>query len=129
MKFNLRTPLAFDFGALKELVTRLPDNAEIVMGEATAAFKADKRNPLVRSFLRAIREAGGDPSFKVKTGTSDMNLLGAAWKVPILAYGPGDSTLDHTPRKHLMIEEYEKAVAVLRQALEALSIASAEEKL
>ena len=95
--------------------------AEMEMGEATAAFKADKQNALVRGFLKAIRHAGGRPAFKVKTGTSDMNLLGPAWGVPILAYGPGDSILDHTPREHVNLEEYERAVTVLRHALESLS--------
>jgi LysW-gamma-L-lysine carboxypeptidase len=50
-----------------------------------------------------------------------MNLLGPAWNVPILAYGPGDSSLDHTPREHVLIEEYEKAVSVLQSALEVLA--------
>ena len=36
-----------------------------------------------------------------------------AWSCPMVAYGPGDSSLDHTPDEHLRIEEYEKSIAVL----------------
>jgi LysW-gamma-L-lysine carboxypeptidase len=121
MVLNLRTPVGFDFTALQQRIRHLGGAAEIEMGEVTAAFKADKQNGLVRSFLRAIRQAGGRPAFKVKTGTSDMNLFGPAWRVPILAYGPGDSMLDHRPREHVSLEEYERAVTVLRYALESLS--------
>ncbi|HED03922.1 MAG TPA: M20/M25/M40 family metallo-hydrolase, partial [Candidatus Fraserbacteria bacterium] len=82
----------------------------------TPAVLAAKRGPLVAAFLGAIRAPGGRPCFKYKTGTSDMNLL-AAWGRPILTYGPGDSSLDHTPEEHLELAEYRQAIAVLRGAL------------
>ncbi|WP_157463635.1 M20/M25/M40 family metallo-hydrolase, partial [Deinococcus pimensis] len=68
----------------------------------------------------AIREAGGTPVFKVKTGTSDMNVVAPHWQVPTVAYGPGDSRLDHTPEEHLDLAEYREAVAILRSALTRL---------
>lgn len=41
------------------------------------AFRADRKdNYLSRAFRTAIRECGGKPAFKVKTGTSDMNVVG-----------------------------------------------------
>jgi len=49
-----------------------------------------------------------------------MNVVGPAWQCPILAYGPGDSTLDHTPHEHLDLDEYWRAVLVLEQALRNL---------
>lgn len=85
------------------------------------AFRVDKRSPLVRAFLGAIREAGGEPRLKVKTGTSDMNIVGPAWGCPIVAYGPGDSRLDHTPNEHVSIEEFERAVTVLRLVIERVA--------
>lgn len=85
-------------------------------------WRGDRNNALVRSFLAAIR--GVDPSirpgFVLKTGTSDMNVVGPAWGCPILAYGPGDSALDHTPNEHLNLAEYERAIQVLAQALRNL---------
>ncbi len=83
------------------------------------AWRSDRNNPLVRSFLGAIREISPEtrPSFVVKSGTSDMNVVGPAWRVPILAYGPGDSALDHTPNEHIPLNEYWQAVLVLEAAL------------
>ena len=42
-------------------------------------------------------EPAAQPGFVVKTGTSDMNVVAPIWQCPIVAYGPGDSALDHTP--------------------------------
>lgn len=81
------------------------------------AFKAEKNTPLTRAFLAAIRSLGGKPSFKLKSGTADMNIVGPAWNIPILAYGPGDSSLDHTPFEHLSLSEYARSIAVLTQVL------------
>jgi LysW-gamma-L-lysine carboxypeptidase len=70
--------------------------------------------------LAAIRTNGGQPGFVLKTGTSDMNVVGRYWTCPIVAYGPGDSSLDHTPDEHLPLAEYEKAVRVVRTLIENL---------
>ncbi|MCB0046262.1 MAG: M20/M25/M40 family metallo-hydrolase [Caldilineaceae bacterium] len=88
-----------------------------------AAWRSDRNNGLVRSFLSAIRAQLPDarPGFVVKTGTSDMNVVGPAWQCPILAYGPGDSALDHTPNEHVQLSEYASAVAVLEAALRGLA--------
>jgi LysW-gamma-L-lysine carboxypeptidase len=87
------------------------------------AHKSDKRNALVKAFLKAIREHGGDPKFKVKTGTSDMNVLAPHWCCPVVAYGPGDSALDHTPHEHISLQEYRRAINVLTRVLHLLSTA------
>ena len=85
-----------------------------------AAYRADKNTALGRAFVRAIRAEGGTPAFKVKTGTADMNVVGPVWNVPIVAYGPGDSALDHTPDEHVDLDEYLAAVRVLTHVLSAL---------
>ncbi|MBL8760739.1 MAG: acetyl-lysine deacetylase, partial [Phycisphaerae bacterium] len=64
---------------------------------------------------------GQRPTLRVKTGTSDMNVVAPRWNCPIAAYGPGDSALDHTPREHISLTEYLRAARVLTQALESLA--------
>jgi len=89
-------------------------------------WRGDRNNVLVRSFLAGLRsvEASEKLGFVLKTGTSDMNVVGPAWKCPIVAYGPGDSALDHTPNEHLPIDEYWKAVNVIEHTLIAFSASS-----
>jgi LysW-gamma-L-lysine carboxypeptidase len=95
--------------------------AELQFFGGEAAYKSDKSNPLVRAFLRAIRAAEGTPRFVVKTGTADMNVVGPHWPdTPIVAYGPGDSSLDHTPHEHIDLNEYVQAIEVLRNVLDML---------
>jgi LysW-gamma-L-lysine carboxypeptidase len=87
------------------------------VGFPVPAYVAEKNTPLVRAFLHGIRANGGQPGFVFKTGTSDMNFLAPAWGCPALAYGPGDSALDHTPDEHLSLDEYARAVEVLQAVL------------
>ncbi|MCU0514427.1 MAG: [LysW]-lysine hydrolase [Anaerolineae bacterium] len=84
------------------------------------AYTADKDTSLSRALRAAIRAEGGTPAFVYKTGTSDMNIVGRAWRCPIIAYGPGDSALDHTPDEHQHLDEYLRAVRVITRALENL---------
>jgi LysW-gamma-L-lysine carboxypeptidase len=69
----------------------------------------------------AIAGEGGRARPVVKTGTADMNTLAAKWRCPIVAYGPGESALDHTPEERLSIDEYLRAVRVVRGAVESLA--------
>jgi LysW-gamma-L-lysine carboxypeptidase len=81
------------------------------------AYRCDRRSPLVAPFLAAMRSRGVAPRMKVKTGTSDMNVVGPAWRCPMLAYGPGDSKYDHTPDEQIELAEVARAVDVLAEAL------------
>ena len=81
------------------------------------AFRSPRTTPLAGAFVRAIRGQGGQPGFLHKTGTADMNVVGPTWGCPIVAYGPGDSRLDHTPEEHIVIAEYYQAIAVLAEVL------------
>jgi LysW-gamma-L-lysine carboxypeptidase len=57
----------------------------------------------------------------VKTGTADMNVVAPHWpQTPIVAYGPGDSSLDHTPHEHIDLTEYLRAIEVLTATLQIL---------
>lgn len=118
---SIRTPPGFDGPAWRRRLEEAAGGAELTFQGAETAYRGGKSNPLVRAFLQAVRAEGGKPSFKVKTGTSDMNVVGPAWGCPILAYGPGDSKLDHTPNEHVHVSEYARGVAVLAGALERLT--------
>lgn len=84
------------------------------------AVLGEKDSILSRCFRAAIRQQGGRPGFKVKTGTSDMNVVAPYWQAPVLAYGPGDSALDHTPDERVLVSEYLKAVAVTADAIQLI---------
>jgi [amino group carrier protein]-lysine/ornithine hydrolase len=84
------------------------------------AYRSKRSTPLANAFVRGIRTCGGTPGYVHKTGTSDMNVAGPAWQCPMVAYGPGDSQLDHTPNEHLSLDEYQQAIAVLTLVLENL---------
>ncbi len=97
-----------------------PVEHRLTVSSMEAAFLGEKNSPLVRAFLGAIREQEGRPRFVVKTGTCDMNVVGPVWQCPILAYGPGDSNLDHTPGERIDLGEYGRSIAVLRSMLTRL---------
>ena len=119
---GLRLPLGLGpqeaEAALRGLGQGLPVTLSFAGHET--AVRHGRDNPLTRALRVAIRAAGGTPVFKFKSGTSDMNVVAPHWPVPTLAYGPGDSSLDHTPHEHLELAEYDRAVSVLRLALTRL---------
>ena len=105
-----------------QIIAALPESNGAVVSTrgAEAAVTADKNSPLSRAFRRAIRQNAGRPRFVYKTGTSDMNIAAPGWGCPIVAYGPGDSALDHTPHEHIDLDEYLRAISVLTGVLESL---------
>ena len=121
MRVVLRLPPGLLPDDVRRQVGRWTNGDEVTFHPADPPFQADKNTPLVRAMLKAIRAHGGRPRFKLKTGTSDMNIVGPAWGCPIVAYGPGDSSLDHTPQEHVEIDEFLRAVDVLARALEILA--------
>ena len=92
-------------GALEAGTVRWTDRIPPVM--------QDRRSAPARRFRAAIRDHGGEPRLLRKTGTSDMNLYATAWDCPMVTYGPGDSSLDHTPTERLSLAEFDRSIAVL----------------
>ena len=124
LKIGVRLPPDLDppqwYDQMQELAST--SGAEILPnGFPISAYRAERDTSLVRAFQGGIRAAGGKPGFVVKTGTADLNIVAPVWGCPALAYGPGDSSLDHTPDEHLSLDEYEKAVRVLTDVLRRLS--------
>jgi LysW-gamma-L-lysine carboxypeptidase len=121
MRLSYRLPPNIELSHIDNYIIAIKGNAEIKVYGIEKPVKAPKNNSLVKAFLKAIRRNGNSPSFKLKTGTSDMNILAEAFpNVPILAYGPGDSSLDHTPNEHIDLDEYKKGIAVLKDVLERI---------
>ncbi len=84
---------------------------------------AARNSIAVRMFRLAIRLViGGEVQLKKKTGTSDMNLLAQHHEIPMIAYGPGDSHLDHTANERVSINEYLNAVTVYSKAIERATV-------
>lgn len=121
MRIGLRLPPQLDLPELKAWLQEHAAGARLEFDPGIAAYRAEKNTPLVRAFLEAIRIEGGAPRFKVKSGTSDMNILAPAWGCPAVAYGPGDSHLDHTPEESIELAELERGARVLAGVLEQLS--------
>ena len=106
------------YGKLKEILSEVDIER---LGYAVPAWGCEKNTKLVRSFLSGIRSRGGEPRFVYKTGTADLNIVAPVWKCPAVVYGPGDSSLDHTPNEHISLDDYQKAVDVLAEALSKLT--------
>ena len=85
------------------------------------AYRSMRDTTLAHAFVDAIRAEGLRPAFKLKTGTADLNVVGPVWQCPIVAYGPGDSSLDHTPSEHISIAEFDRSVRVLTHVIQHLT--------
>jgi LysW-gamma-L-lysine carboxypeptidase len=114
---GLRLPPEVDIDALEQRLARWAGVAQLSCRGREEAYRASKSTFLARAFIKAVRSAGGKARFQVKSGTSDMNVVGPVWQCPILAYGPGDAALDHTPHEHLDFDEYQRAIRVLTSML------------
>jgi predicted acetylornithine/succinylornithine family transaminase/N-acetyl-ornithine/N-acetyl-lysine deacetylase len=114
-----RLPPSYDIAGLRTQLEQwaAEDEAQVRFYGEEAAFQAMRTTPLARAFIQAMRATGGQVTFKYKTGTSDMNVVGPVWGENIVAYGPGDSSLDHTPQEHIHIAEYAHAINVLELVL------------
>lgn len=125
---NVRTPPGFDREAFLAKVREAAGDGVLEEPECADAWVDDRASPLVRAFTGAVRSEGLAPRLLRKTGTSDMNVLAPAWRVPCVAYGPGDSGLDHTPHERVDVAEYLRAIDVLERALRAFPDRLAESR-
>lgn len=115
-RFHLRLPPGHQPEVVEAELGRLAARHDVVVEghERMPPALASKRTPLVAAFLEAIRQHGGEPRLLRKTGTADFCLL-AEWHpgVPMVAYGPGDAGLDHTPEERIELREFRQAIDIL----------------
>jgi LysW-gamma-L-lysine carboxypeptidase len=122
LSVGARLPVGLTPAAWYQQLSEIAAGAQVEpCGYAVPAWKCDKNTLLVRAFLSGIRAEGGNPTFVYKTGTADLNTVAPVWRCPALVYGPGDSSLDHTPRECIALDEYQASVEVLLHALRQLS--------
>lgn len=102
------------------------DNIDLAFGRgvtvevkrATAGFANPRTGHLVKAFVRSFAKHDKTVHYIKKRGTSDMNTLATTWtSVPMVAYGPGDSSLDHTNEEYLHANEVRSARSILREAV------------
>jgi LysW-gamma-L-lysine carboxypeptidase len=106
-------------GVLARLSSVLGD-AEVEVASACEAVHVSRGNPVARALVRAVTGAGGRPRYTTKTGTSDLNVVLPAWGCPAAVYGPGDCSLDHTPRESIDVGELRRGADVLEAAVRSL---------
>lgn len=127
MRIGYRLPPGLDPAALADQVRQIvarspgPTRRSVVPRGAEVAVRTPRTSPLAGAFARAIAGAGGQVTFKTKSGTSDLNVLSPAWGCPMVAYGPGDAAYDHTPIERLALDDYRRSIAVLRGVLRSLA--------
>lgn len=124
---TFRLPSGTGSAWVREQTEQLANGVSLDWTFNAEAYRSERTSPLVAPFLSAIRACGAKPRIKVKTGTSDMNVVGPVWGCPIVAYGPGDAGFDHTPDEQIELAEVEKAVEVLTMAIERIAATLATE--
>jgi len=81
-------------------------------------FETEKNSLLVRALSWAIRKIRKERvTLLRKTGTADINELSLKYNIPMVAYGPGDSHLDHTSNEYIIIDDYFDSIEIYREAI------------
>ena len=122
LTIGFRIPQHMATDDLQGALHKMAGDAKLRFRGQEAAIRAPKNTSLARAFIKAVHGEGSRLQFKVKSGTSDMNVVGPVWQCPIVAYGPGDSALDHTPNEHIDLQEYHKAINVLVSVIHVLCV-------
>jgi LysW-gamma-L-lysine carboxypeptidase len=112
-----RTPIGFDAAGFRSWLESRADGDILTIYEEVPAVRSRQVDPVVQCLSSAVRDHGASAKLKLKLGTSDMNVVGPVWSVPIAAYGPGDSRLCHSDDERISLAEYLLAIDVLSVAI------------
>lgn len=121
LDFEIRLPPALRTDGFIHALTGIAADGGLRLFDHVPAVRHDRSTAICRAMMGAIRAAGLHPKVKVKTGTCDMNTVAPFWHSPAIAYGPGDSALDHRSDEHLALSDYIAAIDILETALRSLS--------
>lgn len=122
--FHIRLPPGTDPDRVAGDLERLgrEHRCDVSCPERMWPAESSKRTPLAAAFLQAIREHSGEPRLLRKTGTADFNHLARRHPgVPMVAYGPGDAALDHTPEERIVLAEFRQSVDILDAVVRRLA--------
>jgi len=121
LHFDIRLPVEFDLSSFVAETASWAGGGNLEFsGYMPPALHSKDSHP-ARALRSSIRSSGLTPKIKVKTGTCDMNTVAGYWNAPCVAYGPGDSSLDHTTDEHINLSEYWSSILILKSALGQLS--------
>ncbi len=114
---DVRVPPSISPGKVADIFRKLaPGNVSVKVDESLPGVETDMNHPLCRAMVGAMRESGMHPRYVKKHGSADMNIT-IHEGIPTIAYGPGDSSLDHTPNEVVLLKDYEKAIEVVKKTM------------
>lgn len=116
---NFRISPGVNINYLSDLNLTLSGEVSIEILRATPGFINKRNCPLVKSFAKSFAKQKVKFRYLKKTGTSDMNTLATDWEnIPMVAYGPGDSNLDHTNEEFQLYGEITQSRTILKDAID-----------
>jgi LysW-gamma-L-lysine carboxypeptidase len=107
------------YGIAERIMKMAPVDIKVKFTEALDGAETDENHPTSRALVKAIRKHGLHPRFVKKLSSSDMNVINS--KVKTVAYGPGDSKLDHTDEEHVAVKDYLAAIEIVKDAVRELA--------
>ncbi len=91
----------------EEILRRIEETfsgCEVNVTERLDPVKVSPNSHVVKAIMRSLIRQGVRPTLVRKWGTSDMNVLYSISN-EIVAYGPGDSKLEHTDKEYISYDE------------------------
>jgi len=117
---DVRLPPSIKNASVMRKFRRLaPHAVTLSVHESITGVETSPNHALCRAMISAMRENSLVPRYVKKSGSADMNITSHAG-IPTIAYGPGDSALDHTPHEFIEVADYKKSIAVLKRAIKGL---------
>ncbi|MFX0100741.1 MAG: M20/M25/M40 family metallo-hydrolase [Candidatus Hodarchaeota archaeon] len=96
-------------------------NFEFIIKSVANGIRVQTNNDLCKDLSDSVEEVIGEKTkFVKKTGTCFMNNIGNYFSCPIVTYGPGDPSLEHTKGEFIPKKEFIASVEILEKTIEKL---------